>query len=82
MTITLRARKTIPAHQLTGYTVRGVFYGYGEIPLERRVVPLPTISPGEEATIKIEFVEKEPLKIIFDVLRPSTYSAYTHIWHA
>jgi beta-galactosidase len=80
--ITLRARKTVPAHRMTGYTLRGVLYGYGEIPLERRVVEVPTLAPGEEATIHMHFTEKEPLKIVFDVLRPTAFSAYTHLWRA
>ena len=80
--ITLRTRNTIPAHRITGYTLRGVLYGYGEIPLERHVVELPALAPGEETTVKIQFAEKEPLKIVFDVLRPTTFSAYTHLWLA
>ena len=80
--ITLRARKTVPAHRLTGYTLRGVLYGYGEIPLERRVSEVPTLAPGEQATIHMQFTEKEPLKIVFDVLRPTAFSAYTHLWRA
>ncbi len=82
LAITLRARKTIPAHRLTGYTVRGVLYGYGEIPLERRLVEVPTLEPGEQATVNIQFTEKEPLKIVFDVLRPTAFSSYTHTWLA
>ncbi len=80
--ITLRARKTVPAHRMTGYSLRGVLYGYGEIPLERHVVEVPTLSPGEQATILMQFKEKEPLKIVFDVLRPTAFSAYTHLWRA
>jgi len=82
MVITLRARKTIPAHRLSGYAVRGVLYGYGGIPLERHSVAVPTLAPGDEATIKMPFTEKEPVKIVFDVLRPSAFSAYTHVWSA
>jgi len=80
--VTLRSRKTVPAHRMTGYTVRGLLYGYGEIPLERRVAEVPTLAPGEQATINIQFTEKEPLKIVFDVLRPTAFSAYTHLWRA
>ncbi len=80
--VTLRARKTVPAHRMRGYTVRGVLYGYGEIPLERRVAVVPTLAPGEQATIHMQFTEKEPLKIVFDVLRPTAFSAYTHLWRA
>jgi len=82
MTITLQARESVPAHRLTGYTVRGVLYGYGDIPLERRVIEVPTLAPGEQATIKVQFTEKEPVKIVFDVLRPTAFSTYTHLWLA
>jgi beta-galactosidase/beta-glucuronidase len=80
--ITLRVRTTVPAHRVTGYTLRGVLYGYGEIPLERHIVDLPTLAPGEQATIHMQFTEKEPLRIVFDVLRPTAFSAYTHVWCA
>ena len=70
----------VPAHRLTGYTVRGVLYGSGDIPLERRVIEVSTLASGEQATIKVQFTEKEPLKIVFDVLRPTAFSAYTHLW--
>jgi|SRR5215472_858359 len=81
-TITLQTRNTIPAHNITGYTLRGVLYGYGEIPLERRVAELPPLAPGEHATVNMHFAEKDPLKIVFDVLRPTAFSAYTHVWLA
>jgi len=80
-TITLRIRNTIPAHRITGYTVRGVLYGYGEIPLERHLVEVPALAPGDHAGIKMQFTEESPLKIVFDVLRPTAFSAYTYIWN-
>ena len=80
--ITLRARKTVPSHRMKGYTIRGVLYGHGEIPLERRGAEVPTLAPGEQVTINMQFTEKEPLKIVFDVLRPTAFSAYTHLWRA
>ncbi len=46
------------------------------------MVEVPTLSPGEQATILMQFKEKEPLKIVFDVLRPTAFSAYTHLWRA
>ena len=81
-TVTVTTRPTIPAYRLTGYRLRGVLYGPGEIPLERREADVPALVPGEQATIHIQFTEKEPLRIVFDVLRPTGFSAYTHIWFA
>jgi hypothetical protein len=80
--VTLKARKTVPAHRMTGYAVRGVLYGYGGIPLERRLAAVPTLAPGEQATMNMQFSEKEPLRIVFDVFRPTAFSAYTHVWSA
>jgi len=82
MVITLRARATIPAYRLSGYAVRGVLYGYGGIPLERHLVAVPTLAPGEETTVKMQFTEREPVKIVFDILRPTAFSAFTHVWSA
>ena len=82
LAITLRARRTVPAHRMSGYTLRGVLYGYGDIPLERREAEVPALAPGEQVTINLQFTEKEPLKIVFDVLRPTAFSAYTHVWRA
>jgi beta-glucuronidase len=67
---------------MSGYTLRGVLYGYGDIPLERREAEVPALAPGEQVTINLQFTEKEPLKIVFDVLRPTAFSAYTHVWRA
>lgn len=39
------------------------------------------LAPGEQATINIQFTEKEPVKVMFDVMRPTALSAYTHLWH-
>ena len=68
---------------MTGYSLRGMLYGYGEIPLERHVVEVPTPAPGAQSTIYyMQFTEKEPLKIVFDVLRSTAFSTDTHLWRA
>jgi hypothetical protein len=36
------------------------------------------LAPGGQATINIQFIEKERLKSMFDVLRPTAFSEYTH----
>jgi beta-glucuronidase len=80
MEVTVRARKTAPAYTLAGYTLRAVLYGYGEIPLERLEAALPQLAPGEQATLRLVFREKAPLRIQFDVVRPTGFSAYTRVW--
>lgn len=39
------------------------------------------LAPGGQATINIQFTEKERLKFMFDALRPTVFSEYTHLWH-
>ena len=38
------------------------------------------LAPGGQATINIQFTEKERLKFMFDVLRPTAFSEYTNSW--
>ena len=80
--VTLTTRNTIPAYQINGYKVRAVFYGYGEIPLERREAELPPLGPGERVTMGIKFSEKEALRVEFDVLRSTGFSSYRKVWRA
>ena len=40
------------------------------------------LAPEEQATINIQFTGKEALKVVFDLLRPTAFSAYTHLRHA
>jgi beta-glucuronidase len=79
-TIRVRARKTAPAYTLDGYVLQTVLYGYSEIPLERYEVPLPRLAPGDEAKVAIQWKENEPVRVAFDVQRPTGFSAFTKIW--
>jgi beta-glucuronidase len=81
LAVTIRARVSVPAYRMSGYTLRGVLYGEGNIPLERRGADIPMLAPGEEATVRIRFAGKDPLRIEFDVLRPTAFSAYSYVWH-
>jgi beta-glucuronidase len=78
--VTLRCRPGVPSYPLTGYTLRAVVYGFGDIPIERFEAPLATIAPGQQATVRIALNQKAPARIRFDILRPTGFSAYTHIW--
>src|SRR5467141_2106217 len=42
--------------------------------------PLPRLAPGDEAKVSIQWKEKEPLRVVFDVQRPTGFSAFTKIW--
>ncbi len=79
-TIRVRTRKTAPAYTLDGYKLQAVLYGYSEIPLERFEASLPRLAPGDEAKVSIQWKEKEPVHITFDVQRPTGFSAFTKIW--
>ena len=44
---------------LRGYRLRGVYFGYGQIPIEQREVTLPDLTPGEEAAREDEAEDRE-----------------------
>jgi glycosyl hydrolase family 2 len=78
--LTVRTRRRVPAYTLRGYRLRGVYFGYGQIPIEQQEVALPDLTPGEEAALTLSFAGRQPEKIQFDLLRPTGFSAYTQIW--
>lgn len=78
--VTVQTQETIPSYTLTGYKLRAVVYGFGEIPVERYELPLPDLRPGARATLDVAFQEKSPLRVLFDVLRPAGHSAFNHNW--
>ncbi len=66
---------------LRGYKLTGIFYGEGDVPMERQEVELPEIIPGAEVTVDLAFSQTGvPLHVTFDVLRPTGFSAYSRIW--
>jgi beta-galactosidase len=77
----LKTRRDIPMYTLRGYKLRGIFYGEGDIPVERQEVELPDIAPGAETTFDMKFSQSDvPLHVNFDVLRPAGFSAYSRNW--
>jgi beta-glucuronidase len=75
LAVRLKTRATVPAYTLSGYKLRAVVFGYGEIPVERIEFPLPDLKPGQETSAEIAFHEPKPVRITLDVLRPSGTSA-------
>jgi beta-glucuronidase len=73
MRVRVKARGTVPKYAMKGYKLRAVLYGHGEIPLERVLVDL-----ADE--MKVAFREKTPVRVEFDVLRPTGFSAFTRVW--
>jgi beta-galactosidase len=79
-TVTLRTRDSIPAYQLTGYKLRGILYGFANIPLECRQASLPVLTPGQLVSIPLQFKEKGATRVEFDAVRPTGFSAVTSVW--
>jgi beta-glucuronidase len=77
----LRARRDVPSYPLRGYTLRGVFYGQGNIPVEEREIELPEIAPGSDLRLHLAFTQTtSPMHVQLDVLRPARLSAYSTDW--
>ncbi|HKV61894.1 MAG TPA: glycoside hydrolase family 2 TIM barrel-domain containing protein [Candidatus Acidoferrum sp.] len=77
----LKTRHDLPMYSLRGYKLRGVFYGQGDIPVERREVELSGIRAGNETAVDLAFGQTDvALRVKFDVLRPTGFSAYTLNW--
>jgi beta-galactosidase len=81
--IRLRTRNGLPAYRLRGYKLRGIFYGEANIPLELQETELSEMLPGAEVMLDLTFTQSgQPLRVQFDVLRPTRFSAYTIEWQA
>jgi beta-galactosidase len=77
----LRTRPDLPSYTLRGYKLRGVFFGEGNIPVERQEVALSEMAVGSETEVDLAFgLAEVPLHIEFDVLRPTGFSAYCRNW--
>ena len=79
-TLILRTRDSIPAYRLMGYTLRGILYGFANIPLECREAALPVLTPGQRVSVSLEFKEKGATRVQFDAVRPTGFSAITSAW--
>jgi len=77
---TVETRQTLPAYTLEGYTLRWIVFGFDDLPMEEGSAALPKLSPGQQATHRIEFQEKHPTRVCVDVLRPTGFSAATAWW--
>ena len=80
--IRLRTRNSVPAYTLRSYKLRAIVFGDGEIPIERVELPLPDLAPGAQKTVSVTIGEKAPVRVQFDMLRPTGYSTCTRTWKA
>jgi len=79
--VILRTRGDVPRYRLRGYTLRGTFYGQGDIPVEPQEVVIPDLPPASLARLELKFTQSEvPSCIRFDVMRPTGFSAYSLEW--
>jgi beta-galactosidase len=79
--VLIRVRRDLPMYSLRGYKLRGLFFGQGNIPVERQVVDLPDAAPGSETKLELVFSQSEaPLHVQIDVLRPTAFSANFLDW--
>ena len=80
LAVAVTARATVPAYPLRAYEIRGVAYGFGQIPVERCAVTLKDLAPGETARVQLTFKQKDILRIHVDAMRPTGFSAWTEVW--
>lgn len=78
--IHVRTRKSVPAYPLLGYKVRGTLYGDGNIPLEQSEAEVPPANPGDTVTVPLQFKKQTALRVEFDVIRPTGFSARSRTW--
>ena len=68
-------------YTLRGHKLRGLFFGQGNIPVERQEVDLPDAAPSSETKLELVFTQSEtPTHVQFDVLRPTSFSAHCLDW--
>jgi beta-galactosidase len=80
LNVTITARNAVPAYHLRGYEIRGVAYGFGQIPVERIGARLEAVAPGESAQAELRFTQPAISRIQVDVMRPTGFSAWTETW--
>jgi len=79
--VLIRVRRDLPMYTLRGYKLRGLFFGQGNIPVERQEVDLPDAAPGSQFKLSIAFTQPAaPLHVQIDILRPTSFSAHSLDW--
>ena len=79
--VLVKTRSDLPSYTLRRYSLRAIFYGHADIPLEQQEVDLPDLPPGAEAKVEIIFHQPNaPVRVQFDVFRPTGFSAYSVSW--
>jgi hypothetical protein len=55
--VPIRTRRDLPLYTLRGYKFRGLFFGEGNIPLERQEMELTDAEPGSETKLELAFTQ-------------------------
>lgn len=76
----VKNRSDLPSYTLRGYTVRALYYAAGAIPVKRVDMALANLAPGGQSSHQFDFDKEQPDRIVFDVLRPTNFSAATLEW--
>ena len=81
--VVIKTRRDFPMYTLRGYKLRALFFGQGNIAVEQQEVDMPDASPGSEMSLDLVFTQSEsPSHVQIDVLRPTSFSAYSLEWRA
>lgn len=78
--VDLTTRVSVPSYFLRGYSVRGVAYGFGNIPIEQTTGQLQDLAPGASASVELRFTQADISHIEVDVLRPTGFTAKKETW--
>jgi beta-galactosidase len=79
--VVIRTRRDLPMYTLRGYRLRGLFFGQGNIPVERQEVDVPDAVPGSQVKLELVFKQAEPATHVqIDILRPTSFCAYSLDW--
>jgi beta-glucuronidase len=64
----------LPAYTLRSYTVRWIFLGYDNLPMDGRIDSLPDLAPGSKLTLTAKPSIAQATRVVVDVLRPTGFS--------
>jgi len=79
--VSVKTRNNLPAYVLSGYRLRGVSYSQAGIPLEQQEVALPNLAPDSETQTELSIRQPETLvRVQFDIIRPTGFSAFSLVW--
>lgn len=76
----LATRDTVPSYTLRGYSLRFTLYGFGGLPMEQQLAPLPDLAPGAKAEAHARFTEANPVRVTAEIVRPTGSTVLTAEW--